>query len=126
MPTPGFAEANSTLLQGWKELAAAPPPDLDPWLCRHLERLGRQEIDVAAVVRGEGCSIPTFALTTSSSRPTGASSSWTGPGPATAPLGWTWCCSPRVNAEGGADAELLVRSHSLTGDISAPGSTPSY
>jgi Ser/Thr protein kinase RdoA (MazF antagonist) len=54
MPTPGFAEANSTLLQGWKELAAAPPPDLDPWLCRHLERLGRQEIDVAAVVRGDG------------------------------------------------------------------------
>jgi len=50
---PGFADANSTFLGVWRELAAAPPPDLDPWLRRRLDRLAAQETDVAELVRGD-------------------------------------------------------------------------
>ncbi len=37
-----------------RELAAAPPADLDPWLRRQLDLLARREIDVAELVRGDG------------------------------------------------------------------------
>jgi Ser/Thr protein kinase RdoA (MazF antagonist) len=119
---PGFAEANSTLLRVWRELAAAPPPDLDPWLRRQLEQLGAQEIDMAEFVRGDG-------LLHTDIRSDNLLLTLDG---GVIFLDWAWTCNGApwldlllfamtVNAEGGADAELLVRGHPLTRDI-----TPSW
>jgi Ser/Thr protein kinase RdoA (MazF antagonist) len=119
---PGFAEANSNVLRVWRELAAAPPPDLDPWLRRQLERLGAQEIDMAEFVQGDGLLHTDIRsdnlLFTSEGR--------------VVFLDWAWTCNGApwldlalfamtVNAEGGADAEQLVRGHPLTREI-----TPSW
>jgi Phosphotransferase enzyme family len=115
---PGFAEANGDLLGVWRELAAAPPPDLDPWLRWHLDRLAPPETDMAQLVRGD-------ALLHTDIR---SDNLLLTPGGGVVFLDWAWTCNGApwldlvlfamtVNAEGGADAELLVRGHPLTRDI---------
>ncbi len=41
------------LVHGWKELAADPPPDLDPWTSHHLTRLADLETGWLAAADGE-------------------------------------------------------------------------
>jgi len=117
---PGFAEANATFLGTWRELAAAPPPDLDPWLRRHLDRLATLGTDLAELVRGD-------ALLHNDIRSDNLLLTRDG---GVVVLDWGWTCNGApwldlvlfaitVNAEGGADAELLVRGHPLTRDVAA-------
>ena len=93
-------------------------PDLDPWLRRDLNRLAPQETDVRELIRGDALlhtdiRSDNFLLT---------------PDGGVVFLDWAWACNGApwldlvlfamtVNAEGGANAELLVRGHPLTRDI---------
>src|SRR5215469_10234192 len=51
---PDFAEmeGNAAFLGGWRQLAASPPPDVDPWLHGRLDRLAAEGTDLAELVRG--------------------------------------------------------------------------
>ena len=117
---PGFADmaANATFLGAWRELAAAPPPDLDPWLRGRLDGLAARGTDVADLVRGD-------ALLHSDIR---SDNVLLTPDGDTVLVDWGWTCNGApwldlvlfamtVNREGGADAELLVRGHPLTRDV---------
>jgi hypothetical protein len=115
---PAFAEANATFLGAPRELAAAPPPDLDPWLRRRLERLAAGEPDLTELVRGD-------ALLHADLRSDNLLLTADG---GVVFLDWAWTCNGAswldvvmfavtVNREGGVDADLLVRGHPLTRDV---------
>jgi aminoglycoside phosphotransferase (APT) family kinase protein len=116
---PGFAEmeANRTFMRTWRGLATAPPPGLDPWLREHLELLG-ERTDLAELVSGD-------ALLHNDLR---SDNILLTPGGGVVFVDWAWACNgapwldvvlfaTTVNAEGGADAERLVRDHPLTRDV---------
>jgi hypothetical protein len=117
---PGFAEmeGNVAFLGGWRQLAASPPPDVDPWLHSRLDRLAAEGTDPAELVRGD-------ALVHTDLR---SDNLLLTSGGGVVVLDWAWACNgapwldlllfaATVNAEGGADAERLVRVHPLTRDI---------
>jgi hypothetical protein len=91
---PGFAEGNGTFLGAWRELAAAPPPDLDPWLRRNLDGLAASGIDLVEVVGGDALLHTDIRSDNLLLTPDG--------GVVVLDWGWTchgapwlaWCCSP--------------------------------
>ena len=116
---PAFAEmeANRTFMRTWRDLAAAPPPELDPWLREHLVRLAEQT-DLAELVHGDALLHADLRSDNILLTPDGG----------VVFVDWAWTCNgapwldvvlfaTTVNAEGGADAELLVRDHPLTRDV---------
>lgn len=115
---PSFAEINSDLLAVSMEEAAAPAPDLDPWLRRYLGRMASQDIDMAALVRGDallhGDIRSDNILLTPDGRAILVDWAWTCNG---APWLDLACFAIAVNAEGGSDAEALIRHHPLTRDV---------
>lgn len=48
-----LADVYGELLGGWRELAAAPPADLDPWVRRHLPRLVELEVPWQEATAGQ-------------------------------------------------------------------------
>ncbi len=112
---PSFAEINRDLLGASMEEAAAPAPDLDLWLRRYLGRAAAQEIDMAELVRGDallhGDIRSDNLLLTPDGRTILVDWAWTSNG---APWLDLACFAIAVNAEGGADADALVRHHPLT------------
>ena len=50
---PTFADVNAGVMRAWRDLATAPPPDLDPSIERMLDRLAVDEVDLVDVVGGE-------------------------------------------------------------------------
>lgn len=119
---PSFAELNSALLGLWREEAAAPSPGLDVWLRQYLEQLAEQDIDMTELVRGDamlhGDISSDNILLTTDGRAVIVDWAWTCNG---APWVDLVCFAMAVNAEGGADAEALVRNHPLTRAV-APSS----
>jgi aminoglycoside phosphotransferase (APT) family kinase protein len=116
---PRFAEmeANRTFMRTWRDLAAAPPPELDPWLRDQLGRLAEQT-DLAALVSGDALLHADLRSDNILLTPDGG----------VVFVDWAWTCNgapwldvvlfaTTVNAEGGADAEGLVRDHPLTRDV---------
>ncbi|MCX9190151.1 aminoglycoside phosphotransferase [Carbonactinospora thermoautotrophica] len=54
LPDASTVEADlGPLLQGWRQLAARPPADLDPWCRRHLDRLAAHETGWASTSGGD-------------------------------------------------------------------------
>jgi Ser/Thr protein kinase RdoA (MazF antagonist) len=115
---PAFAEANAAFMEAPGALAAAPPPDLDPWLRHRLERLAVGEPDLTGLVRGD-------ALLHADLRSDNLLLTRDG---GVVFLDWARVCNGApwldvalfavtVNREGGADAERLVRRHPLTRDV---------
>jgi hypothetical protein len=117
---PGFAEmdGNSGFLGGWRQLATSPPPDIDPWLHRRLDRLAADGPDVVELVRGD-------ALLHTDLRSDNLLLTSDG---GVVVVDWAWTCkgapwldlllfAATVNAEGGVDAEQLIRAHPLTRDV---------
>jgi len=117
---PGFAEmeGNAAFLGGWRRLAASPPPDVDPWLCHQLHRLAAEGTDLAELVGGD-------ALLHTDLRSDNLLLTSDG---GVVVIDWAWTCNgapwldlllfaATVNAEGGGDAERLVRTHPLTRDV---------
>jgi len=113
---PGFAEleGNGAFMRTWRDLAAAPPPELDPWLRERLERLAGQT-DLAELVRGDALLHGDVRSDNILLTPDGGAVF----------VDWAWTCNgapwldaalfaATVNAEGGADAERFVRDHPLT------------
>lgn len=120
---PGFAgmEGNAAFLGGWRRLVTSPPPDVDRWLHGRLDRLAAEGPDVAELVQGD-------ALLHTDLRSDNLLLTSDG---GVVVVDWAWTCNgapwldlvlfaATVNAEGGADAERLVRAHPLTRDV-APG-----
>ncbi|MBO0682944.1 MAG: aminoglycoside phosphotransferase family protein [Candidatus Dormibacteraeota bacterium] len=115
---PGFAEANRTFVGAGRELAAAPDPDLDPWLWRRLERLAAEEIGVAGLFGGDALLHTDIRSDNLLITPDGevVVLDWAGPCNG-APWLDLLLFAVTVNAEGGADPEQVVRRHPLTRDI---------
>jgi serine/threonine protein kinase len=117
---PGFVDANGAFLRAWEELAAEPPTEAEPWLRRHLDQLAAQEIDVAELFGGDALLHNDIRSDNVLLTPDGG----------VVFLDWGATCNGAewldvvlfalsVNAEGGADAEMLVRGHPLTRDVAA-------
>jgi Ser/Thr protein kinase RdoA (MazF antagonist) len=115
---PWFAEANPELVNAWRDVAEAPPPRLEPWLHRELDRMVAEKIDIPGLVHGD-------ALLHTDLRADNLLLTATGE---VVFLDWAWTCrgapwldlllfAIAVNAEGGVDTELLVRGHPLTRDL---------
>lgn len=115
---PSFAEINGDLLAVPMEEAAAPAPDLDPWLRRYLSRVAARDMDMAELVGGDallhGDLRSDNILLTPDGRAVLVDWAWTCNG---APWLDAACFAISVNAEGGSDAEELVRRHPLTRDV---------
>jgi Ser/Thr protein kinase RdoA (MazF antagonist) len=117
---PGFVEANRGFLEAWTALVASPPRDLEPRLRRHLDRVAAEVPDLAEVVRGD-------ALLHNDVRPDNLLLT---PNGGVVVIDWGGTCTGgaawldlmffalTVNEEGGADADVLVRDHQLTRDVS--------
>jgi len=117
---PRAADANRAFVEAWRELAAAPPADLDPWLGRQLAGLAAEGPDLAGLVAGDTLLHGDVRSDNLLLTPDGG----------VVLLDWAWACSgagwldvvwfaETVNAEGGADAERLVRDHPLTRSVPA-------
>ncbi|TMC12387.1 MAG: aminoglycoside phosphotransferase family protein [Chloroflexi bacterium] len=118
---PAAPDANRAFVAAWRELAAAPPADLDPWLGRQLARLAAEGPDLAGLVAGDTLLHGDVRSDNLLLTPDGG----------VVLLDWAWTCNgagwldvvwfaETVNAEGGADADRLVRDHPLTRAVPAP------
>lgn len=119
---PSFAELNSDLLGAWLDEAAEPSLHLEPWLRRYMDRLAAEGVDMAELVRGDallhGDIRSDNILITPDGHAVVIDWAWTSNG---APWLDVALFAIGVNAEGGADAEVLVRHHPLTRHV-APSS----
>jgi aminoglycoside phosphotransferase (APT) family kinase protein len=115
---PIFADVNTRFMQAWQAFTMSPPPDLDSSVRRMLDRLAADEVDLAEVVRGE-------ALLHNDIR---SDNILLTPEERVVFVDWAMPCKGAVwqdllmfaftaEFQGGADADLLVRSHPLTRDI---------
>ncbi len=115
---PTFAEVNAGVFQAWRALATSPPPDLDPSVQRMLDRLAANEADLAVVTRGEALLHNDIrsdnVLLTRDGRVVFVD--WGMPCKGIAWLDLMMFAFT-AEAQGGADADLLVRNHPLTRDI---------
>jgi hypothetical protein len=109
--------AARTFMQTWRGLAAAPPPELDPWLHERLERLA-EPTDLVELVSGDALLHTDLRSDNILLTPDGGvvfvDWAWTSNG---APWLDVVLFATTVNAEGGADAERFVRDHPLTRDV---------
>jgi Ser/Thr protein kinase RdoA (MazF antagonist) len=119
---PAFAQANAPFMGAWAELAAAPPPDLDPWLRRQLEQLAADGSEITRLVGGNALLHNDIRSDNLLLTPDGG----------VVVLDWGSTCNGApwldlvmfamtVTADGGADAELLLRGHPMMRDV-APSS----
>jgi len=115
---PIFADVNAGVVQAWGAFAISPPPDLDFSVRRLLDRLAADEVDLAEVVRGEALLHNDIRSDNILLTPDGRAVF----------VDWGMPCKGAVwldlmmftltaAFQGGADAELLVRSNPLTRDI---------
>jgi aminoglycoside phosphotransferase (APT) family kinase protein len=117
---PSFAEVNANVVEAWRALATAPPPDLDPSVRRMLDGLAEDGVDLAEVVRGEALLHNDIRSDNVLLTPDGrvVFVDWGMPCRGAAWLDLVLFAFT-VAFQGGADADLLVRGHPLTRDIAA-------
>jgi serine/threonine protein kinase len=116
---PAFDEANRGFLEAWMALAASPPSHLEPRLRRHLDRVAAEVPDLAEVMRGDALLHNDIRSDNLLLTPDGG----------VVVIDWGGTCSGgavwldlmffalTVNEEGGVDADLLIRDHTLTRDV---------
>jgi hypothetical protein len=116
---PDFIEANRGFVAAWNEVAASPPPDLEPWMRRHLDRLAAEVPDLTEVMRGDALLHNDIRsdnlLLTADGR--AVVLDWGAACDGGAPWLDLMFFALTVNEEGGVDADLLVRDHQLTRDV---------
>jgi serine/threonine protein kinase len=117
---PGFAEDNPELMNQWCELAETAPPDLEPWVHQQLGRMVAANVDIGGLIRGDVLLHTDLRADNILLTPDGHA----------VLLDWAWACkgapwldlllfAVAVNAEGGADAEVLIRNHPRTHDLAS-------
>lgn len=115
---PTFADVNAGVIQAWRALATSPPPDLDSSVRRMLDRLAADEVDLAEVVRGGALLHNDIRSDNVLLTPDGG----------VVFVDWGMPCQGAVwqdlmmfaftaEFQGGADADILVRTHPLTRDV---------
>jgi aminoglycoside phosphotransferase len=115
---PLFADVNAGVIQAWRALATSPPPDLESSVRRVLDRLAADGVDLAEVVRGEALLHNDIRSDNVLLTPDGR----------VVFVDWGMPCRGAVwqdlmmfaftaELQGGADAEILVRTHPLTRDV---------
>jgi len=116
---PGFLEANRGFLGAWAALAASPPPNLEPLMRRHLDRVAAEVPDLAEVLCGEALLHNDIRSDNLLLTPVGD----------VVVIDWGGCCTGgapwldsmffalTVNEDGGGDADVLVRDHPLMRDL---------
>ena len=117
---PDFADVNASVIEAWRALSTSPPSKLDPAVRLLLNRLAVDELDFMEVVGGDALLHNDIRadniLLTSDGR--------------VFFVDWGMPCKGAVwldlmmfaftaEFQGGADADLLVRTHPMTRDVSA-------
>jgi aminoglycoside phosphotransferase len=115
---PAFADVNAGVIQAWRVFAMSPAPDLDSSVRQMLDRLAADKVDYAEVVRGNALLHNDIRSDNILLTPNGRAVfvDWGMPCKGAA---WQDLMNFAITAafQGGADADLLVRSHPLTCDI---------
>ena len=115
---PAFADVNASLIQAWRAIAMSPPSELDPAVRHLLDKVAADEVDLMEVVRGE-------ALLHNDIRSDNILLTRDGQ---VVFVDWGMPCKGAVwqdlvmfaftaEFQGGADADLLMRTHPVTRDI---------
>jgi aminoglycoside phosphotransferase (APT) family kinase protein len=116
---PSFVEANRGFLGAWAALAASPPPGLEPWMRRHLDRVAAEVPDLAEVMRGDALLHNDIRSDNLLLTPEGdvIVIDWGGTCNGGAPWLDFMFFALTVNEDGGADTDVLVRDHPLMRDV---------
>lgn len=115
---PRFELVDGTCKGWWRQLAAAPPADLDPWVREHLDWLVAREADLPRMSGGDTMLHIDIRSDNLLITPDGR----------VIVLDWSYLCNGApwldlfwfavtANAQGGADVDDLIRRHPLTRNV---------